>query len=139
MAWSRIIIIAGIIILIGIQFIPVDRTNPPTSGEFKAPDQVKAVIQQSCFDCHSHETDWPWYSFIAPASWVVIRDVNEAREHLNFSRWDTLTAEEREDMQEEIWEEVSEGEMPLSMYTFAHPGTKPTEEDKQILYEWVVD
>jgi len=130
-----VIIILGILIII--QFIPADKTNPNVSKEIETPDQVKSVLEKSCFDCHSNETEWPWYSSIAPASWLVAHDVNEAREHINFSTWNKYTTEDRLGIIEEMWEEVEEGEMPLWYYTLAHPRAKMTDEDKQILSDWV--
>ncbi len=67
------------------QLVPLDRTNPPVDGEAPASGEVREVLRRSCYDCHSHETRWPWYAHVAPVSWWVVHDVHEAREHLNFS------------------------------------------------------
>lgn len=129
--------IAVLGILIIIQFVPVDKTNPPVSKEIQTPSDVKAVLEQSCFDCHSNKTQWPWYSSIAPASWLVAYDVHEAREHINFSTWDKYSTEDQLEIIEEMWEEVEEGEMPLWYYVIAHPKAKMTDADTQILKDWV--
>jgi hypothetical protein len=82
------IIIAVVIIIVGIQFIPVDRSNPPVTEEINAPANVLSILKTSCYDCHSNETTWPWYSYVAPVSFLVAGDVEEARKHLNFTEWD---------------------------------------------------
>ena len=89
------IIIALIVILIGIQFIPVERTNPPVTREINAPDNISSILKASCYDCHSNETDWPWYSYIAPVSFLVAGDVMDGRKNLNFSEWDKYEFEKR--------------------------------------------
>ncbi len=89
----RIIIIVIIVILIGIQFVPVSKTNPPVTGEIKAPNDVMQILRTSCYDCHSNEVNWPWYSNVAPMSWLVAYDVDEAREHMNFSEWASYSYE----------------------------------------------
>jgi len=76
-----------IIVVIAIQFVTVERTNPPVTGEINVTPELKSVLQKSCYDCHSNETVWPWYSKVAPVSWLVSKDVVEGREELNFSEW----------------------------------------------------
>lgn len=128
------IVIALVILVIGIQFIPVKRTNPAVISDFDGPAEVKAILQRSCYDCHSHETEWPWYSYVAPASWVVTHDVKEGREHLNFSNWAPL-----KDMvwiHQVICREVAEGEMPLKAYLIAHPEAKISAEELAVLKAW---
>ncbi len=91
------------VILIAIQFIPVDKTNPPVTSELDAPIEIISILKKSCYDCHSNETVWPWYSNIAPTSWLVASDVKDARAHLNFSEWENLSRKDRVKMKEEIW------------------------------------
>ncbi len=114
----------------------MDRSNPPVTADLQAPSDVKTVLQQLCYDCHSNETRWLWYSDVAPVSWLVVHDVNEAREHLNFSEWGRMDAGDRREMREEIWGEVEEGAMPLRLYSVAHPRARVSESDLQILREW---
>ena len=92
--WIRTIFLGlGIVVVMGllIQVIPYghDHTNPPVVNEpnWDSP-QTREITKRACFDCHSNETVWPWYSNIAPVSWLVYRDVSDGREHLNFSEWD---------------------------------------------------
>ena len=133
----RIIVIVVIIVLIGIQFVPVDKTNPPVTGEIKAPENVMQILRNSCYDCHSNEVKWPWYSNVAPMSWLVAYDVDEAREHMNFSEWASYSTEDKAEDIEEIWEEVEEGNMPLWYYVPLHPEAKLSDNDKEIIKNWV--
>jgi len=130
------IVIAAVGLLIAIQFVPVDRTNPAVTGDIAAPPEVEQVLKISCYDCHSHETRWPAYSFVAPVSWLIAHDVEEGREHLNFSQWQTLNASAQQHMKVEIWEEVEQGEMPLGIYVFVHSNAKLNPDQKQILQAW---
>jgi hypothetical protein len=119
-----------------IQFRTVERDNPPVEETIEAPPEVLALLQRSCFDCHSHQSDWPWYSRIAPASWVVADDVQHAREHLNFSTWNRNDPDERADLYEEIAEEVAEEAMPLPLYLFGHPGARPSDAERARIVAW---
>ena len=126
--------IAGV--LIAIQFIPVDRSNPPAEGEIMESTELKTILKRSCYDCHSNETVWPWYSYVAPVSWLVADDVHEGRKHLNFSNWQNIEVRKVSKAKQEIWEMVSEGEMPLGKYVLLHPEAKLSEKDKQIIKDW---
>jgi len=97
---------------------------------------VKAVLRRSCYDCHSNETSWPWYSRVAPVSWLVASDVHEGREKLNFSAWSRLRPDKRERVIEEVWEEVREGEMPLPVYLLAHRGARLSAENRDVIRAW---
>ena len=127
---------AAAAVVVGIQFIPVNQSNPPVESDVEAPSDVKAVLERSCYDCHSNETRWPWYSRVAPVSWLVVRDVHEGREHLNFSTWGALSTSELVDEMEELWEEVEEEEMPLWFYLPLHPEARLSADDRALLLEW---
>jgi hypothetical protein len=135
----RVALLIAIALFVLIQFVPVDRTNPPVTGDILAPANVKNVLRRSCYDCHSHETVYPWYDRIAPASWLVQSDVREGREELNFSRWQHLPANEQFGLRRRIWKEVAEGEMPPWFYLPLHPAAKLTDTDKAILRAWSGD
>ena len=117
------ILLGLLVIFILIQFVPVDRENPPVVREvaWDSPE-TKAIAERACYDCHSNQTNWPWYSYIAPVSWRVADHVEHARGHLNFSDW----TQPNEDLEENI-EVLEEGEMPLSDYLLLHPEAKLTE------------
>lgn len=116
--------------------VPVERTNPPTTAAVSAPAEVADILRRACYDCHSNETAWPWYSHVVPASWLVAHDVKEGREHLNFSEWGTMPAEKQAHALEEIVEEVEKGAMPLANYVRLHPEAKVNEADLAALRRW---
>lgn len=129
------IIFAIVVILIGIQFIPVERTNPPIQSDFDAPADVKAIIKKACYNCHSNETKWVWYTKIAPVSFLTASDVGDGRKHLNFSDWNKY-ANKFAKVKEEIWEEVREENMPPWQYRIFHSEAQLTQEEKNILRNW---
>ena len=90
----------------------------------------------SCYDCHSNESRWPWYGYVAPLSWLVAYDIDEAREHLNFSTWNRYDDDEQIDLIEEAWEQVEAGEMPLFFYLPLHPDARLSPEDRAQLERW---
>jgi hypothetical protein len=130
------VLIIIVIILIAIQFIPVNKTNPPVSAGLNAPAELMSVFKKSCYDCHSHETVWPWYSNIVPVSLLIINDVNEGRGHLNFSEWENLSRKNKAKLKEEIWEEIEKGGMPLGKYILLHPEAELNQKDKDLIKEW---
>ncbi len=131
--WS---VAALAIALVAIQFVPVERTNPPVETEVPAAAEVRAVLRRACFDCHSNETVWPWYSRVAPVSWLVAHDVHEGREEMNFSTWNRLTTKEQDHAQRECWEKVGEGEMPPRLYLQPHPKAHLSAADRSVLRAW---
>jgi hypothetical protein len=129
-------ILAVLIALVVFQFIPVDRTNPPVTDPKTAPPDVQAVLQRSCYDCHSNRTVWPWYAHVAPVSWLVAHDVHEGRSHLNFSAWRDMEAEHREHIWNEMREQIDQGEMPLTTYLWVHRDARLSDDDKALLRAW---
>jgi len=129
---------AIIVVLFLIQLIPVERNNPEFDIQysFEASTPVKEIIVNSCFDCHSNQTKWPWYSYVAPTSWLVTGHVNEGREHLNFSKWFMYPKEKLQGIKEKIIEEIEEGKMPLPGYVNMHDISEITDEKLLILKQW---
>lgn len=125
----KVILIALFAVFVGIQFIPVERTNPPVVREpqWDSP-RTRELAVRACYDCHSNETVYPWYSMIAPISLLIAHDVKEGREELNFSEppWGET---------HEAAEEVEEGEMPLAIYLPLHPEAKLSDAEKQELID----
>lgn len=132
----RWILVVLVLAVVGIQFVPVERTNPPVVSEVSAPGEVAAVLERACYDCHSNETKWPWYSYVAPASWFVTNHVEHARGDLNFSEWPTLDLELQEHAYHDIDEQVSEGKMPLESYTWMHRDAQLSEDERQLIVRW---
>jgi hypothetical protein len=133
----RWILLGMLLILVAIQFVPVDRSNPPVEAEVSAPENVLAILRRACYDCHSNETVWPWYSQVAPFSLLVASDVREGREKLNFSTWDRLTTQEQVKKLQESWKEVAEEEMPPSLYLNIHRDATLSAEDRTALRNWI--
>lgn len=125
-----------------IQFFRIDKSIPKYNKNkdlislTNPPEQIETLLKSSCYDCHSYETNYPWYSNIAPISWWIGHHIDEGREHLNFSEWGNYTAKKAEHKLEECAEETEEGEMPLSSYTITHSDAKLTHEEIELLEEW---
>jgi cytochrome c553 len=130
------IVVVLVLAAVAIQFVPVQRTNPPATSPLVADAAVLEVLQQSCYDCHSNETKWPWYAYVAPVSWMVTRDVNGARHHINFSEWGDMTAAKRSHAPDNMLDEINEGGMPLPNYLKMHPDAKLSAEDIATLKQW---
>lgn len=120
---------AGLVVFVLIQFVPYgrDHTNPPTTAEPKWDSPAtRQLAKEHCFQCHSNETDWTWYSNIAPASWLIYRDVARAREIFNFSEWDRNRAG-----LDELVPVIQSGRMPPIQYWIFHPQSRLTPAQKQ--------
>ena len=125
------IIIGGLVLFGLIQLIPIDRTNPPTTQEPKwSSPEARTLVQKSCFQCHSNQTEWPWYSYIAPASWLIKFDVVRGRDQFNFSEWDRNPGE-----LDEMVREIQRGSMPPLQYTLFHPDARLSNQQKQALID----
>jgi len=124
--------IAGFLL---IQLVPYGRdyTNPPVTGEpaWDSP-RTKELAKRSCFDCHSNETTYPWYSNVAPVSWLVMNDIEEGRGNLNFSEWE-VGSKRAQRAADEVSEVISSGKMPLPIYLLQHPEARLSDTEKQEL------
>ena len=126
--------------LLLIQLVPYgrDHSNPPVVSEpVWGTAEARAIAVRACYDCHSNEVDWsPFYTSVAPASWLVQRDVEHGREHLNFSDWERSSRREgAAETIEEIHEVLNEGEMPPLQYTLVHPEARLSSAEIQILVD----
>lgn len=135
--WLRNTLVVTAIALIAIQIYPVGRENPPVESDLDAPADVKAILKRACYDCHSNETNWNWYAYIAPVSWLIVSDVKEGRGHLNFSVWGQYSEKKRRHKAGEIMDEINGGEMPLASYVRMHSEAKLGVADIEILKRWV--
>ena len=129
--------LAAVIVLI--QFIPVERSNPAVEGEIVAPPEVMAVLARACYDCHSNHTEWPWYAYVAPVSWLLARDVSEGRHELNFSTWGAYGAKQKRKKLKETAEEVAEGEMPPWYYALVHAEARLSPGEHEALRAWTAE
>ena len=143
--WAKRIGLATLVLLVAVQFIPVNRSNPRVDASrtiyasLPVPADVKAVFERSCKNCHSDETSWPWYSYVAPVSWVVARDVHRARKTMNLSEWGDYSSNKKTDKLEEICEQVANGDMPDRKYMLIHRRAGPTAKERDVVCQWTDD
>lgn len=139
----KYIIISLLAILVIIQFFRIDKSTPPTDpvkdfiGVEVPPAGVEKTLRTACYDCHSHETEYPWYAEIAPVSWWLADHIEEGREHLNYSVWSDYSIKRKKHKIEEMIHEVEDGEMPLSSYTLSHSDANLSDQQKEELITWL--
>jgi hypothetical protein len=135
--WSRR---TGVLVAVGllaaIQLWPVDRTNPPVRSDLQAPAAVREVLVRSCFDCHSHQTTWPWYSHVAPLSWWIAGHVASGRADLDFSEWPNFDFAAQDLLLQGIAKQVQSGAMPPRSYVWGHPAARLSDADRQLVLDW---
>lgn len=142
MLWVKRSVPVAVLLLVIIQIFQPTRTNPPVdpSREIHAnmavDSKVASIFMRSCNDCHSNPTTWPWYSHVAPASWLVASDVNRGRRAMNFSEWTVYGAEAQRKHLSEICDEISDHEMPGLSYTLMHPRAKLSVPDVVAVCRW---
>ena len=122
-----------------IQLIPVHRSNPAIESEIIAPPEIQNILRKSCYDCHSNETVWPWYSKVAPVSWLLTSDIDEGRNEVNFSTWGNYNAKRQTKMLKESLEEVSENEMPPWSYLLMHKNAVLSAEERELFRKWIIE
>jgi hypothetical protein len=134
------IVLGGI--LLSLQFFRIDKSNPPADAaqDYLAistpPAEITSLIKAACYDCHSHTTQYPWYSNIQPMAWWIKDHVEEGREHLNFSVWATYNTKKAAHKLEESYEVVESKEMPMKSYTWMHGNARLTTEERSALAAW---
>ena len=133
----KTLLIIAVLALLAAQLVPVDRSAPPVTSDLPTPPDVKRILQRSCYTCHSHETVWPWYGYVAPFSWWFAWDVHDARDEMNFSTWNAYRLDKRDRLLKEVLEEIDEGQMPPRYFRLLHPGARMTESELERLRAWV--
>jgi len=134
--------ISLVVLLVVIQAVRPAKTNPAIDesrtiqAHAQVSPQVSAILERACYDCHSNKTIWPWYSQVAPVSWLLVSDVNDGRKDLSFSDWARYDAKRAARKLQELCEQVEKGEMPLKSYLLIHPTAKLSDSDKKILCDW---
>ncbi len=121
------------------QLVPVERENPAVEAEVPTTPEARALLVRACFDCHSNQVVWPWYSRVAPVSWLVAKDVREGRDELNYSTWSRYDAKKQRKLLKETLKEVDEGEMPLWIYLLGHPEARISTADRALIELWVAE
>lgn len=138
----KIVAIVFVTAFIIAQFFRPDRTNSPIvqadtlEATTQVPENVAQILKRSCNDCHTNQTNYPWYSNITPFSWLLQGHIDEGRAKLNFSVWNTYDAKKKARKLDQICDQVSDGEMPLNQYLWIHRGAKLSDEDKKLLCDW---
>ena len=136
----KLILPGAAIIFVALQLFNPARTNPPVKLDFitvaRPPASVAAALRTACYDCHSNRTRYPWYASVQPAAWLLDHHVREGKRELNFSEFGAYPARRALHKLAAIGKEVSEGDMPLSSYTWMHPAARLTPEQRQKLVDW---
>lgn len=137
-------IVFGLIILfIAIQFVPVSYNQSDTVLDsdfiktYKVPDQIQSILKTSCYDCHSNNTHYPWYSKIQPGGWFMEGHIKDGKKELNFSEFGDYSGRRKKSKLKAIINQIKDDEMPLWSYTLIHRDAKLSEEDKQLLTDWL--
>lgn len=104
--------------------------------ETNPPQEVRILLEQTCYDCHSNNTEYPWYNNIAPVSYWLADHVKDGKKHLNFSAWESYSEKKKDHKLEEVVEMIEEGEMPLNEYTWTHEEAKLTDEQREGVIKW---
>jgi uncharacterized membrane protein len=130
----------GVLILVAAlavaQAIRPAKTNPPARMDVSLDPAIKPLMQRACYNCHSNETVWPWYSNVAPVSWLLASDVQEARMKVNFSEWETYPADIQGHKRYLIGEEVGGKAMPPWYYSVMHRDSRLSAEERAAIIKW---
>jgi hypothetical protein len=140
--WIKRSFYLTVLLLLLIQLFPLARTNPPVDpartihASMTIDPHVSSTLARACNDCHSNLTVWPWYSRVAPASWLVVSDVKRGRKALNFSDWKSISEKEQAEILPKICKEVAEREMPPEEYALMHWGKAPAHDEVEAICSW---
>ena len=125
------------IAMLAIQLVPSGVTNPVSRGDISAPPEVEATLRHSCYDCHSNQTQWPWYGHIAPISWEVARDIEYGRRQINFSEWSEYYPLTRKRKLQWVNRALQQEDMPPRSYQLIHPSSRLSPEARAQLQHWI--
>ena len=138
----RPVLLVLLVVFVGIQVVPIARTNPPVDQaqtlerKVAVPAGISAILNRSCKDCHSNETVWPAYAYVAPASWFLAWHVNKAREDMNLSEWGGYDSDAARDILLEVCRQVKKGAMPVASYTLIHRSARLSPAEVVALCAW---
>jgi len=121
---------------VGMQFVPIKRSNPLGTGDPPAPREVMWILRRACYDCHSTETRWPIWAYVAPMTWQVVGDVDKARRVLNFSNWASYTLEQQKAMRHMVNWTTTAHRMPAWYYVTLHPDARLEMSELNTLAAW---
>lgn len=135
-------ILGLVALLIVLQFFRIDKTNPSSDpgsdylASTNAGPEISQLLKSACYDCHSHESKYPWYTNIQPVGWWIKSHINGGRQHLNFSEWTSYTQKKKDHKTEEVIEEIKSRHMPMKSYTWAHSEARLSDDDIATLVTW---
>lgn len=138
-AWILVVVL---ILLIGAQFARADRTNPASKpgaslfAQTSTPPDVKSILDRSCRDCHSNDTRWPWYSRVAPISWMLLQHVRDGRDKMNYSEWTSYDSDDQDKFLGGMCSLTKKGRMPLPSYLWIHRDANLSDADVKTLCAW---
>jgi len=139
----KIIVIVLLVAFVGIQFIPTTRNQSETvpQSDFmqvhRVPEAIQEKLQTSCYDCHSNNTQYPWYNKIQPVAWFLEDHIKEGKAELNFNEWDSLSSRRKASKLRSIIKQIESGEMPLDSYTIIHKDAEFSEEEAENMINWI--
>ena len=135
------VLLAAVAVFATLQFFRPSYVNPPVKSDFIAvmapPSEIGTMLRASCYDCHSHETRWPWYSRIAPMSWAIANDVEDGRANLDLSTWTTNDLDHAMRKLGSMSDDIQSGDMPMKKYTLIHRDARLTTDQRQKLADWL--
>ncbi|MEI8185105.1 MAG: heme-binding domain-containing protein [Chlorobiaceae bacterium] len=126
-----------LLVLMLMQFIPLNRINPPVSDDVQTPFIIKSLLKKACYDCHSNETRWRGIAYIAPISWVLSSTVASGRNVVNFSLWNNKKKEQIKVQQAEIRKVIAEGPVHQQLYYFWNSEAQLNTRETQVLIQWI--
>jgi hypothetical protein len=139
----KIVLVVLLLGFISIQFFGIEKSNPEFDSQLdfltieNPPENIEKIFRNACYDCHSNETQWPWYANVAPMSWMIEDHVEEGRDYINLNDWGDYELEDRHYILEEMMEEIDHEEMPLPAYRIFHRDSRITDIQKAELFEWI--
>lgn len=139
----KIIGLVLLVVLVGLQFFPTGTNHSTTipSTDFvktyKAPEDIAQTLQTSCYNCHSNNTDYPWYSRVQPAGWLLENHINKGKEELNLSEFGSYSDRRQQSKLNSMINQIEDGKMPLAAYTFMHRDARLSKEKKKTLLDYL--
>tara|TARA_R110000868_G_scaffold117633_2_gene312724 strand:+ start:220 stop:672 length:453 start_codon:yes stop_codon:yes gene_type:complete len=139
----KIIALVLLVAIVGIQFVPTTRNQSDTVPETdfmlvnNVPKTIQKKLEVSCYDCHSNNTQYPWYNKVQPLTWFLEGHIKEGKAELNFNEWDSLSARRKKSKLQSIIKQVESGEMPLSSYTLIHSDAKFSKEEANEIINFI--
>ena len=145
MSKTKKVLLCLLVVLVVIQFFRPEKnqSNAATPGDifahYQAPDSLKALIKTACYDCHSNNTVYPWYSQVQPVAWWLNDHIKEGKRKFNFSEFAAYPAKRADHKMEELIEMVKENEMPLKSYSLIHTDARLTQEQRVAMTNWAAE